>query len=806
MFNELTGLSAKQNSHFLSRFILQTLFFFLLVTQISFAQWVWYNPIPQGNALYGVHFLDDNVGWAVGNKGTILKTTDGGINWYAKSSNTHAKIRAVQFLNPNLGYCVGDSGLVLKTTNGGNNWIKLNCGYNYLISSLHLINENIGWIGAGNNIIKTTNGGNSWQSFVQFAPFSIHSVFFLNESIGFWAGFGGVNKTTDGGANFSSHSGLPYSYDWDDIFFINDNVGWIVGEDGKVIKTTDCGANWVQKSSVSGYYDRIFFKDNIHGWIASGWDGLYRTEDGGDSWSLTSIKNMYDVFFTSNVGFAVGEGGKIYKSTDLGVSWYPSYLNQMENKKFSDIFFNDPEVGFAVGDSGKIFKTSNGGVTWFPQSCPTNTNLSSVLFTDVNTGWISGHQIILKTTDSGNSWKLKYTSLYENINDVYFLNSQLGWAAGSKILKTDNGGNTWSNQTIQNVGGDYYITSVYFIDENTGFCTSRHNYLFYKTTNGGSTWKSATVPTSVELYSVEFIDSNTGWIVGAQGTILKTTDGGTNWEIQNFGQSYALYGLHIIDSLNIWAVGGTSNSDYGSYTLLTTNGGDIWHKVENPNTQCLSNTYFIDANKGWAVGEQGAMMNYADNILIPQTPSNLLVTSLDDRIKLEWSDNSTDEILFEIFRSDNYSGNYRKIAEVDSNIEEYIDSSMSKLAVFWYRIRARNSNGVSGFCQEDSAQTYVVSSIEGVDLTVPISYNLKQNYPNPFNPTTKISWQSPVSSRQILKVYDVLGNGVATLVNEEKEAGYHSIDFDASNLTSGVYFYQLRAGEFVSTKKMILLR
>lgn len=86
------------------------------------------------------------------------------------------------------------------------------------------------------------------------------------------------------------------------------------------------------------------------------------------------------------------------------------------------------------------------------------------------------------------------------------------------------------------------------------------------------------------------------------------------------------------------------------------------------------------------------------------------------------------------------------------------------------------------------------------------SFKLSYNYPNPFNPTTKISWQSPVSGWQTLKVYDVLGNGVATLVNEYKPAGNYEVEFDASSLPSGVYFYQLKAGDFVQTNKMILLR
>jgi len=92
------------------------------------------------------------------------------------------------------------------------------------------------------------------------------------------------------------------------------------------------------------------------------------------------------------------------------------------------------------------------------------------------------------------------------------------------------------------------------------------------------------------------------------------------------------------------------------------------------------------------------------------------------------------------------------------------------------------------------------------EITAPEEFSLEQNYPNPFNPSTKISWQSPVGSWQTLKVYDILGNEVVTLVNEEKPAGKYEVEFDASALTSGVYFYQLNAGEFVNTKKMMLVK
>jgi Secretion system C-terminal sorting domain/Outer membrane protein Omp28 len=123
---------------------------------------------------------------------------------------------------------------------------------------------------------------------------------------------------------------------------------------------------------------------------------------------------------------------------------------------------------------------------------------------------------------------------------------------------------------------------------------------------------------------------------------------------------------------------------------------------------------------------------------------------------------------------------------------------------------------VVAFVQSTGSKTvYQSETINYNDLTVtglnetenlPTDFILQQNYPNPFNPTTKISWQSPVSSWQTLKVYDVLGSEVKTLVNEYKPAGKYEISFNATNLPSGVYYYQLSAGNYFETKKMILLR
>lgn len=99
----------------------------------------------------------------------------------------------------------------------------------------------------------------------------------------------------------------------------------------------------------------------------------------------------------------------------------------------------------------------------------------------------------------------------------------------------------------------------------------------------------------------------------------------------------------------------------------------------------------------------------------------------------------------------------------------------------------------------------IITEVRGEEIH-PTAFKLEQNYPNPFNPSTKISWQSPVNAHQTLKIYDVLGNEVTTLVNEYRSAGNFEIEFNASGLSSGIYFYQLKVGEFISTKKMVLIR
>ncbi|RPI61315.1 MAG: T9SS C-terminal target domain-containing protein, partial [Ignavibacteriales bacterium] len=134
---------------------------------------------------------------------------------------------------------------------------------------------------------------------------------------------------------------------------------------------------------------------------------------------------------------------------------------------------------------------------------------------------------------------------------------------------------------------------------------------------------------------------------------------------------------------------------------------------------------------------------------------------------------------------------------------------------FYYRIQAKDKGIIPHFSYKPDSGFYKIVYTSLTDLddelnSIPSEYKLEQNYPNPFNPITVISYQLPKVGNVTLKVFDVLGKEVATLVNEFRSAGSYEVEFNPEssikNPASGIYFYQLKAGEFVETKKMLLLK
>lgn len=186
--------------------------------------------------------------------------------------------------------------------------------------------------------------------------------------------------------------------------------------------------------------------------------------------------------------------------------------------------------------------------------------------------------------------------------------------------------------------------------------------------------------------------------------------------------------------------------------------------------------------------------------MLPVELTSFVATPKGNTVELVWKTASElNNDRFEIERShDNLT--FTKIGFVrgsgtTTEAKEYrfIDEQVS--GVLYYRLK-----------QVDFDGAFAYSPVVEVRVAPPAEFALEQNYPNPFNPTTTIRYQLPVTSNVKLEVYDVLGKKIATLVNERQEAGIYNYTLNASNLSSGVYFYRLQAGSFVQTKKMMLVK
>ncbi|HRI45593.1 MAG TPA: T9SS type A sorting domain-containing protein, partial [Ignavibacteriaceae bacterium] len=206
------------------------------------------------------------------------------------------------------------------------------------------------------------------------------------------------------------------------------------------------------------------------------------------------------------------------------------------------------------------------------------------------------------------------------------------------------------------------------------------------------------------------------------------------------------------------------------------------------------------------MGEIGTLSNpYILNAVpIPVEFISFGAKQIGKDINIAWTTaTETNNKEFEVERRLNGSSTWMKIGEVEgggttTSIREYsfIDKAIKESGLFNYRLKQIDFDGSYEYSNEIEIS---------VDL-VPTEFSLSQNYPNPFNPSTKISYAIPTSANVTLKVFDVVGNEVATLVNGNKEPGNYEVTFEATNLSNGVYFYELKANEFRVVKKLVLMK
>ena len=721
----------------------------LAFTIRSNCQVTWQNPFPSGNSLSDVTFPTSLNGWCVGAAGQIIATTDGGESWFAQESHTNNTLNAVRFISNSTGWIVGD-GIILATNNSGQTWSIQKSLPDVSLQSIDFVNALYGWTCGTGIILSTRDGGSTWGISLSDTLDQFTSVSFENEKTGWVVGTNRVLKSTDGGKtwdDFVAIGGFP-QINYQKIQFFG-NSGWLIGTD---------------------FHGRVYNSEKLAGLV-------WRTTDEGASWSLvyadtTWFNFIYPSNYFSDGSFIDRSSGYLSTTseaiitTDGGNTWVHDTISPGKS-----VYMVDQGTIYTAGFRGYIGKSTDAGHSWNQLSYGSNDHLVRVQFFDDLTGIAAGEGSFLRTTDGGKHW-INTTDIFSKkgitISDCSFVNSMTGWISAhwgyygtgfsyisGLIFKTIDGGYTWAQELDDS--SHHRLFAIQFVESNNGIAVGEGEIL--KTSDGGGTWNRQFYQSNAEpwLYCVAWLDMDHQW-TGGDDCLLNTTDGGKSWQtITTLAgmQYYVINRIQFTSGTTGWATGFDADFSYVGFVLKTTDAGITWTKVLTGHSSNYAGMDFLDDFNGYIVGNGAVVAGTLDG---GQT----------------WHFTSLPHVtqdLSDIFLQNNHHA--------------------------W----------ISGFLGtiitvQDIQTPIRLSSVNPVSTT----YDLFQNYPNPFNPTTEISYYLPMTSLVTLNIYDVLGRLVTTLIAEPQTSGRHSVHFNATSLTSGVYFYRLTAGRFVSAKKLILIK
>ncbi|MEN8194177.1 MAG: YCF48-related protein [Bacteroidota bacterium] len=822
----------------------------LLSKKVDYSKWLAFQAPTQEN-LYSICFQNTH-GWAVGYNGTIIHCEgDNLIKWHEQESGTDKMLLSVFFIDTKNGWAVGQDETILRTNNGGKDWTNLSGIGSQHYFSVYFLDENNGWLAgaAGHNgVIKyTQNGGDTWTNSIIPAN-RMNSIYFYDLNYGCAVGDNGaIFVTTDGGANWTLPNSNTTSH-LKDVWLNHAGKCKVVGYNGTILYSDDFGVNW--SVQISGT-DNILYGVDTWRIVGQAGDILHQHESGGEwqfeSSGFTDWLSSID-FVDENNGWVVGAKGTIYQTVDGGVQWTKndSVVNWIKNDSLAAydlraVDFIYPNAGFAVGEYGTILKYRNSyGLTfWIDKSISTTNHLNAVHKRFRGKAWVAGEfGSIWKTEDYGDTWQIQHQNSGYHLYAINFVSKNYGWAAGMSgtVLKTTDGGDNWVDISPDNLSKFH---SIYFTDYQHGWVVGVGG-IIYRTTDGGDTWIETTPKVTYErLNSVYFVDENRGWIAGANGTILYSYDGGENWYFQNSGGISELRSLSFTENGVGWIAG------FDGVILKTVDGGGeltvstyrrFALNFEIPDLGVASDILDVEASPK-------LLKVLEDNVVsgITVMLDSVIHSHVADLTLLLSHEGITDTLIYQAGEEGaniiNCNLSDASTTVIDEGEAPFSGTykSHSPLSVFngvnpigeWTLSIYDDIEGNTGTLQAWGLKLYFdkATAIACPEPVIPKEFKLYQNYPNPFNPSTKIKYQIPVNSKQYsvssnqyqesriqhqvfvsLKVYDILGREVATLVNEQQQPGYYEVNFDGSGLTSGVYIYRLHGGSFIESKKLLFIK
>jgi photosystem II stability/assembly factor-like uncharacterized protein len=757
----------------------------------------------------------------------IYKSTDGGATWnvtgltYTTSQKKLVYSLVIDPSNNSILFAATSDGLY-KTINGGTNWtskeanawndIEFKPGDPTIMYATNLINY-------GNTyMVRSTNSGETWTFFIVAAgrrgeiavtPADPSVVYLLSANSS--GGVFGVYKSTNSGANFSVvNSGSPAgmlgyytdgsggsggqgSYDWcisakpDDAntVFIGGITTWKSTNGGT---TFTANTNWTSSSfyNKSGvpvtHADKHALVYQNNSILFEGNDGgIYKTTNGGTNWTDLSnglvISQIYRIGVSQTSSTTVITGLQDNGSKLFNGSW--SDVTGGDGMECI-VDYSTTQYMYATYVTGTIYRSINSGAS-FPVTISAN---------------IPGGQ-------PTGAWVTPYIIDPNSSSTLY--------AGYDQVWKTANRGNNWTSASQVLSSGDK-LRSLAIAPSNSNVLYTADRTNMWKTIDDGATnWTSVTLPAITDYITyiaVKNTDPNTLWFTCGGFTsgskVFESTNGGTNWTnistgLPNLPTMCIVQNKHATDR-NVLFVG----MDVGVYVK---NGTDNWVSYSNGLPGVVVSELDIYYNINAAVDKLRAgtfgrgLWETTIEIALPVELTSFTCSVDKNTVYLNWeTESEINNKGFDIERKIKGTSKWQKVGFVEGkgNSNQNAEYSFTDLKLntgkYNYRLKQIDFNG-----------NYEYHNLSGdVSIGIPDKFSISQNYPNPFNPNTKIDYEIPVNGKVTIKIYNVLGMEIINLVDEIKNAGYYTAEFDGTKIASGVYFYRISvSGENRSYNKIL---
>jgi photosystem II stability/assembly factor-like uncharacterized protein len=664
------------------------------------------------------------------------------------------------------------------------------------ISSLTTIDQTIYAGTEVNGVYVSTGDGLSWSARnTGIETLEVTSIVSKQGYIFAGTFGGGVYHSTDDGQTWIAPSnGTNFAVK---SIVIDDEYIFAATISEGVQRSSDNGVTWEPKLTGLFGFGAVCKSGNKV--IASSSNYTLESTDHGETWSYITYLDGAIIFSYYCMGDTIFAGGqtKIYRSTDNGNNFTTINLNLGFSIVNISAITSVGSTLYAATSYDGVYKSTDFGSNWIPANEGMGPkDVRALTLTDSSTLIAGSHYVgMYRSTDMGDSWNKSVTGFPAGSSILSLLATGSSVFAGTRdgVYRTDDIGDNWTKLIGANDTINY--CDVWAMCEFDGAIYASMQLYFdasiYKSTDKGSNWircGEAGLPANLSFIK-GLVASGNNLVAGTDEGIYYSVDGGNSWNPTN------LLGINIPSI--------ASSGDYvyaavpsGSGVYKSSNNGVTWtlsllSTVDYVEVAAMDNYAFAGAFFGstryssnygstWFAGS--GMPSDASVFVLGPVADGMILAGTD--LAPTWIYASFDNGAFYEPYSEGLAG--RASVEAFAVSDTFMYAGTDDHGV-WRRLRP----GIVNVSTEQE---------------LPVSFNLGQNYPNPFNPTTTIRFTIPSDGFVRLTVFNTIGEKVETLVNELKNAGEYNVHFDASQLTSGIYFYRLEAGTFVETKKMLLLK